>query len=118
MKVAHVRERNTPAGSPWRLAAAVDSGEAPGQWLDLEVARRRAAAADPRLAHNAVLYRQPLTTLDDHLARGSRVEALRELVERFARRDEEDDAVLDAAGLAFGPPVLRPPSLRDFYAFE
>ena len=69
-------------------------------------------------AHNAVLYRQPLTTLDDHLARGSRVEALRELVEGFARRDEEDDAVLDAADLAFGPPVLRPPSLRDFYAFE
>ena len=118
MKVAHVRERHAPAGSPWRLAAALDGGEAPAQWLDLEVARRRAAAADPRLAHNAALYRQPLTTLDDHLARGSRVEALRELVEGFARRDEDDDAVLDAAGLAFGPPVLRPPSLRDFYAFE
>jgi fumarylacetoacetate (FAA) hydrolase len=118
MKVAHVRERHAPAGSPWRLAAALDGGEAPAQWLDLEVARRRAAAAEPRLAHNATLYRQPLTTLDDHLGRGSRVEALRELVEGFARRDEEDDAIIDAAGLAFGPPVLRPPSLRDFYAFE
>lgn len=118
MKVAHIRERHAPAGSPWRLAAALGSGEAPAQWLDLEVARRRAAAADPRLAHNAVLYRQPLTTLDDHLARGSRVEVLRELVEGFARRDEQDDAVIDAGGLAFGPPVLRPPSLRDFYAFE
>ena len=29
-----------------------------------------------------------------------------------------DEAVLDGANLAFGPPVLRPPSLRDFYAFE
>jgi fumarylacetoacetate (FAA) hydrolase len=118
MKVAHVRERQAPAGSPWRLAAALDGGETPAQWLDLEVARRRAAAADPRLAHNATLYRQALTTLDDHLARGSRVEALRELVEGFERREEDDDAVLDATGIAFGPPVLRPPSLRDFYAFE
>ena len=31
---------------------------------------------------------------------------------------DEDEAVLDDADLAFGPPVLRPPSLRDFYAFE
>jgi fumarylacetoacetate (FAA) hydrolase len=118
MKVAHVRERHGPAGAPWRLAAALDGREAPAQWLDLEVARRRAVAADSRLAHNATLYRQPLTTLDDHLARGSRVEALRDLVEDFERRDEDDDAVIDAAGIAFGPPVLRPPSLRDFYAFE
>jgi fumarylacetoacetate (FAA) hydrolase len=118
MKVAHVRERHAPTGSPWRLAAALDPGESPALWLDLEVARRRAATADPRLAHNAGLYRQPLTTLDDHLARGSRVEALRELVEAFSPRDEEDDAVIDAAAFAFGPPVLRPPSLRDFYAFE
>ena len=47
--------------------------------------RRRAGAADPRSRHDAVLYRQPLTTLDDHLARGLRVEALRELVEGFER---------------------------------
>ena len=26
--------------------------------------------------------------------------------------------MLDADELAFGPPILRPPSLRDFYAFE
>jgi fumarylacetoacetate (FAA) hydrolase len=90
----------------------------PRRWLDLEIARRRAAAADPRLAHNAALYRQPLTTLDAHLAGGLRVEALRELVEGFTARDEDDAAMLDAGGLAFGPPVLRPPSLRDFYAFE
>ncbi|HEY7970010.1 MAG TPA: fumarylacetoacetate hydrolase family protein, partial [Candidatus Limnocylindrales bacterium] len=122
MKVAHVRERNAPAGAPWRLAAALDGGPEAGQdamrWLDLEVARRRAVAADRNLAHDRVLHRQPVTTLDDHLARGLRVEALAELVEGFSARDGDDDAVLDGADLAFGPPVLRPPSLRDFYAFE
>jgi fumarylacetoacetate (FAA) hydrolase len=118
VKIAHVQERRAPAGSPWRLAAALDAGEAPGRWLDLEVGRRRAVAADTRLAHNASLFRQPITTLDDHLARGLRVEALRELVDAFVPRDDDDDAVLAARGLAFGPPILRPPSLRDFYAFE
>jgi fumarylacetoacetate (FAA) hydrolase len=134
MKIAHVRERNGPAGAPWRLAAALDSGggagrEAgaePAEWLDLEIARRRAVAADPRLAHNSVLHRVPVTTLDDHLAAGLRVAALANLVDAFARRGggdhdgdaEEDDAVLATADLAFGPPVLRPPSVRDFYAFE
>ncbi len=118
MKIAHVRERNAPAGTPWRLAAALDAGDAPKRWIDLEIARRRAAAADTRKAHNSILYRQPLTTLDDHLALSLRVEALRELVEGFAARDGEDDAVLAPRDLAFGPPVLRPPSLRDFYAFE
>ena len=117
MKIAHVRERHGPAGAPWRLAAAL-GGSDPGRWLDLEIARRRLAAADPRRGHNSVLFRQPLGTLDDHLARGLRVEALAELVEGFAPREEDDDAVLDADDLAFGPPVLRPPSLRDFYAFE
>jgi fumarylacetoacetate (FAA) hydrolase len=118
MKIAHVRERNAPSGAPWRLAAALDAGEAPGRWLDLELARRRATAADPRLLHNAVLFRQPISTLDEHLARGLRVEALRDLVGRFAPRADDDDAILVASVLAFGPPVLRPPSLRDFYAFE
>jgi len=117
MKVAHVREQHGPAGAAWRLAAALDRAEAPARWVDLEVARRRATALDPRLAHNAVLYRQPLTTLDDLLERGLRVEALRELVERFEPR-AEDDAVLPGAALAFGPPILRPPTIRDFYAFE
>ena len=118
MRIAHVRERNGPAGAPWRLAGAVDHGDRPTRWLDLEVARRRAAQADPQLAHNSVLHRSPLTTLDDHLARGLRVEALRELVEGFQARDPDDDAILAASELAFGPPVLRPPSVRDFYAFE
>jgi fumarylacetoacetate (FAA) hydrolase len=118
VRIAHVRERNGPAGAPWRLAAAIDAGDAPRQWLDLEVARRRAVAADPRLAHNTVLYRQPLTTLDDLVARGLRIEALRELVDAFEARSEDDDAVLDAEALSFGQPILRPPSFRDFYAFE
>jgi fumarylacetoacetate (FAA) hydrolase len=118
MKVAHVRERFAPAGAPWRLAVALDGGDAPGRWLDLEVARRRAVRARPALAHDSALYRQPLSTLDDHLARGLRVEALRELVEDFEPSAADDDSVLRAPDLAFGPPVLRPPSLRDFYAFE
>ncbi len=118
MKIAHVRDRHGPAGAPWRLAAALDAGEAPARWLDLEVGRRRAVAADPRLAHNSALHRLPVGTLDDHLARGMRVEALRELVEGFTGRGDDDDAVLEANELAFGPPVLRPQSVRDFYAFE
>jgi fumarylacetoacetate (FAA) hydrolase len=118
MKLAHVRERYGPAGAPWRLAAALDVGDAPARWLELEVARRRSIAVDPRQAHNSSLHRQPITTLDDLLARGLRVEAVRELVEPFEPRDADDDAVLSAESLSFGPPVLRPPSLRDFYAFE
>src|SRR3954470_23766336 len=109
MKIAHARERHAPAGAPFRLHAAAD--DAGGRWLDLEVARRRAAQRDDRLAHNSVLFRQPMTTLDDHLARGLRVEALREIVERFEPADDSDDeAVTDATDLAFGPPILRPTS--------
>lgn len=118
MKIAHVRERHGPAGSPWRLAAALDAGPDPATWLNLEVVRGRAAAADPRLTHNSTLHRQPLTTLDELLERGLRVESLRELVDGFIARAEDDDAILVAGELAFGPPVLRPPTIRDFYAFE
>ena len=121
MKVAHVREVHGPAGAPWRLAAAIGgsaSDPAPGRWLDLEVARRRLQAADPRRAHNSALFRQPITTLDDHLARGLRVAALGEVIAADGPPDPDDDAILDAAGLRFGPPILRPPAFRDFYAFE
>jgi len=118
MKIAHIRERNGRAGAPWRLAAALDPGESPAEWLDLEVARRRAVAADPQLLHNAALYRQPVAALDDHLARGLRIEALHDLIEGFVPRGDDDDGVLASNLLAFGPPILRPPSLRDFYAFE
>jgi len=118
MRIAHVRETNAPAGAPWRMAAALDDGGSPTRWLDLEVARRRAIAARPALEHDAVLFRQPLTTLDDLLARRLRVETLRDLVAGFAPREADDAAVLDAADLRFGAPVLQPPSIRDFYAFE
>jgi fumarylacetoacetate (FAA) hydrolase len=114
MKVAHVREVNAPAGTPWRLAAALEAGESPGRWLDLEPARQDQVSADPRLAHNSMLFRQPLTTLDALLARGLRVASLGEITEGASA----DAPSLDAADLAFGPPILQPPSLRDFYAFE
>jgi fumarylacetoacetate (FAA) hydrolase len=117
VKLAHIRERHAPAGVSWRLAAAVDPGDAPGRWLDLEVARRRAAAADASLAHNEPVFRRAITTLDDHLAAGLRVEALPAVVDRFTAR-EDDDALLETSELSFGSPILRPPSLRDFYAFE
>ncbi len=121
MILAHVRERNSPAGTGWRLAAAVGPAGAGGrreQWIDLEVARRRRVAADPGMAHNSSLFRQPLTTLDSHLAAGLRVAALGELLDRFEPREVDDPAVLSASELDFGPPILRPASLRDFYAFE
>jgi fumarylacetoacetate (FAA) hydrolase len=118
MKVAHVRGRNAPAGTPWRLAAARDGGSSPDRWLDLEQARQGLVVEDPRRAHNSPLFRQPLTTLDDHLARGLRVAALAEVVEGYVAGAEDDEAILEAADVVFGPPVLQPMSLRDFYAFE
>jgi fumarylacetoacetate (FAA) hydrolase len=119
VRIAHVRERHAPAGASWRLAAALD-GEQASRWVDLEIARRRGVASDPNRAHDSVLYRQPVTTLDDHLARGLRVEALGELVDGFTPRGgpDQDDAILDVDEVRFGPPILSPPSFRDFYAFE
>ena len=110
MKIAHVRERLAPAGAPWRLAVALDSDGA--RWLDLETARRSLVAREPARAPNASLFRQPITTLDEHLARGLRVDALADLL------DAEADEPMEASDLAFGPPILAPPSFRDFYAFE
>jgi 2-keto-4-pentenoate hydratase/2-oxohepta-3-ene-1,7-dioic acid hydratase in catechol pathway len=118
MKIAHARERHGPAGAPWRLVAALAAHSGADRWLDLEIARRRLARSDPRRAHNNALFRQPITTLDAHLSLGLRVEALAELVEDFEPRDPDDDAVLDGSDLVFGPPILDPPSFRDFYAFE
>jgi 2-keto-4-pentenoate hydratase/2-oxohepta-3-ene-1,7-dioic acid hydratase in catechol pathway len=116
MKIAHARERHAPAGAPYRLHAALDPAGA--RWLDLDVARRRAVRRDERLAHNSVLYRQPITTLDALLGGGLRVETLADVVDNFHSADEDDDAVAEAADLDFGPPILHPVSLRDFYAFE
>jgi fumarylacetoacetate (FAA) hydrolase len=116
MKIAHIRERTAPAGTPWRLAAAWNADAT--RWLDLEEARQGLLVEDPRRAHNAPLFRQPVTTLDDHLARGMRVAALGEITEGYARATDDDEAILEAADLAFGPPILAPPTFRDFYAFE
>jgi len=116
VRFAHVRERNGPAGSPWRLVAALDPDGR--RWLDLERIRRRQVRARPTLEHDSVLHRRPLITLDEHLAAGLRVAALADLVDGFEPRDDDDEAVLDASTLRFGPPVLRPPSIRDGYGFE
>jgi fumarylacetoacetate (FAA) hydrolase len=130
MRIAHVRERSGPAGAPWRLAAALDPTAS--HWLDLEVARRVLAHRDSTLAHNDPLFRRSVGTLDDHLAAGGRVRDLAALLAPFETRpdgpdgadgptdapDAPDGLVLDAADLRFGPPILRPPSVRDFYAFE
>jgi fumarylacetoacetate (FAA) hydrolase len=115
MRIAHVRELHAPAGAGWRLAAARDP--AGREWLDLEVGRRVLVHRDPRLAHNDALFRAPLGTLDDALAAGHRVAELRAIVDGLVD-DPPEDALLDATDLRFGPPILRPPSLRDFYAFE
>ncbi|HYL39723.1 MAG TPA: fumarylacetoacetate hydrolase family protein, partial [Candidatus Binatus sp.] len=125
MRIGHVRERHAPAGAPWRLGVSggpVEAAGLAGSWLDAEVVRRRLVAADARLAHNSALFRQPLSTTDDLFARGIRLAALAELLDAFAAaggpRDPEDDALLDADDLRFGPPVVRAPAFRDFYAFE
>jgi fumarylacetoacetate (FAA) hydrolase len=110
MKIAHIRERHAPAGSPWRLAASLDVEGS--HWLDLEEARRVLVAHDPARAHNSRLFRQPITTLDAHLGAGLRVDALGDLL------DAEPDEPMNASVLDFGPPILGPPSFRDFYAFE
>ena len=113
MRLAHVREGHAATGAPWRLAAALDDD----RWLDLEPVRRRAISARPALEHDSALFRQPISTLDDGLRRGLRVAAFAELVEGFEAR-EDDEAILRATTLRFGPPVLAPPSLRDGYGFE
>jgi fumarylacetoacetate (FAA) hydrolase len=118
VKIAHVRERTAAAGTTWRLAAARDRGDAPQRWLDLEEARQGLVVEDPRRAHNSALFRQPVTTLDEHFARGLRVDTLAEIVDGYAAAADDDQAVLDAGDLLFGPPILEPTSLRDFYAFE
>jgi fumarylacetoacetate (FAA) hydrolase len=110
VKIAHVREQHAPAGSAWRLAAALDPEGS--RWLDLEAARRSLLATDPARAHSNALFRRPVTTLDAHLADGMRVDALADLLAAVP------DEPLEASSLIFGPPILQPPTFRDFYAFE
>ena len=124
MRIAHVRQRHAPAGAPWRLAAQLPDR----RWLLLDEARAWLTADQPMRAHNDALLRTPLTTLDAFLAeRRGRVESLAGLVEAIAVRpelldtaadDEGGELAVEAGELRFGPPVIAPPSLRDFYAFE
>ena len=79
---------------------------------------RAARRGGPAQAHNSALFRQRLETLDAHLGRGFRVEALAEIVDPLAESEEDKELPLLAEDLAFGPPILSPLSLRDFYAFE
>lgn len=117
MRIAHVRQRGAPAETPWRLAAALDAGGT--TWVDLETARKRAVDASSA-ARGDALHREPITTLDHHLARGLRVAALSDVLGRFVPRGDpgEDDALTATGGLDFGPPILAPGSFRDFLAFE
>lgn len=122
MKIAHVRERQSPAGSPWQLAAQLPDGS----WLLLEAVRAWLAADQPQRAHNETLLRSPLTTLDAFLGEGrGRIEALGALLDPVRERpelldgsDEGGEMALPSVELRFGPPLLRPTSFRDFYAFE
>lgn len=116
MKIAHIRPQHAPAGTPWQLAAA--RNPAATRWLLLDEARQGIVVEDPGRAHNSPLFRQPVTTLDDHLSRGLRIAALAEIVEGYAAATNDDEAIVEAGDVRFGPPVLHPPSLRDFYAFE
>jgi fumarylacetoacetate (FAA) hydrolase len=67
-----------------------------------------------------MLFRQAIGTLDAHLERGLRIEALGELLDAFQgiSAGGDDEAILEAGDLAYGPPIVRPPAFRDFYAFE
>ena len=119
MRIAHVRDLAAPAGASWRLVAALDPGPDPPRWLDLERARRRLVRSIPALEHDLAVFRAPLSTLDDVLARELRVAALGEVLDRAVANGVADgDAVLEAANLRFGPPILHPMSLRDGYGFE
>ena len=89
-------------------------------WLDLEIARRRAVAALPALAHDSVApspadhdARRPPGPRPAGRGPGRTARGI-----RAARRPRCRRAMIDADDLRFGPPILRPPSYRDFYAFE
>ena len=122
MKVAHVRERFAPAGTHWRLAVAVDTspGDSPTRWLDLEPARRRAVARPTRARAR---LRRPSAAADDARRPSWRAACASRRCATSSRASSHAATMTTrpsstAADLDFGPPILRPPSLRDFYAFE
>ena len=120
MKVAHVRERHAPAGAPWRLAAGArcrrGARGAGSTWRSPVDARSRGR---PALAHDAALY--PPAGDDARRPPGSRPPgrgAARPASRASSRATRTTTRSWTPRDLVFGPPVLRPPSLRDFYAFE
>ena len=122
MRIAHVRERHAPAGAPWRLAAA-DPSSAAGRRPDPLDRPRAGPPARRRRPSRAGARQRPAPPAADDARRparapdcGSRRCATWSRASR--PRADDDPALLDADDLAFGPPVLRPPSIRDFYAFE
>ena len=86
VRLAHVRERYAPAGTSWRLAAALDARRLHGStW------RWRAAGSAARTPGSPTTSRcsgAPVTTLDDHLAAGGRVAHLAALVEPWPNRSD------------------------------
>ena len=117
MRLAHIREHNAAAGADWRrggcarfrrLALVRPRGRPP-------TGGRGGSEPSPR----RVLIRQPITTLDDHLGRGLRVEALADLVERLRpARDRRRRCRPRRRRSRLRPADPPPARLRDFYAFE
>ena len=87
-------------------------------WLDSRARPSTRRRRPTELAHDSALHRQPVTTLDDTSGAGcgsrrcatwSRGSSARSRRRRRGPRGRRP---------RFGPPILRPPSVRDFYAFE
>ena len=100
VRLAHVRERHAPTGAPWRFAAALDAGDAPRRWLDLEAARRRPWRPRRARPQRAGV---PATDRDARRPPGRRPSrrGAAAVVEQFETRGEpdEDEAVFDDADL-------------------
>ena len=119
------RPRAPRAGRSSRGGSSPRSTRTPGgpvsAWLDLEPARRRAVAADagprPRLASSIASRSRRSTTIWPAGCASRRWADLRRWV-RAARRRTTTTRARRPTTSRFGPPILRPPSLRDFYAFE
>ena len=128
MRIAHVRERHAPAGHP--LAAGGGARRPRGhepepRWLDLEVARRRrrGGQADPRPRpgrSSASRSRRSTTTWPAACASRPSASSSRGSAEWRRLRDSRPGRRCGPrrGRPRFGPPILRPPSFRDFYAFE
>ena len=102
VKIAHVRERHAPAGTP--VAARRGARCRPAGWTS----RRRAAArrAQDRPRPQRGLFRQPITTLDAHLARGLRVDALADLLDAERRRADGCARTSTSGRRSSQPPTL------------